>query len=103
MDHYDLAPNEGIILRHEGAYHNQKFVPANSSGKSSELLLTNLNLIFIESKIKMFKPVYTVLKFPLNQIKIVNGQVQAFNFKEAERLDFAGPYAKWSRNVPVPM
>ena len=82
MDHYDLALNEGIILRHEGAYHNQKFVPANSSGKSSELLLTNLNLIFIESKIKMFKPVYTVLKFPLNQIKIVDGQVQAFILKK---------------------
>lgn len=59
-----LQPNEGILLQYEDVVHNHK---------STELVLTNMNLISVEPK-GLFKT--TVLKYPLNQIKVLNGQAQ---------------------------
>ena len=74
MEKYSLAPNEGIILQYDGVYHN---------GNHSEIVLTNQNLICVETNVKLLKKnTYNVLKFPVNQIKIVNGQVQASVIKE---------------------
>lgn len=74
MANYNLAPNEGIIIQYDGVYHNEK---------ESEIILTNQNLICIEENSALFKKTtYNVLKFPLNQIKVVNGQAQASVIKD---------------------
>lgn len=73
MANYNLAPNEGIIIQYDDVYHNRK---------RSEIVLTNQNLICVETNSGMFKTTYNVLKFPVNQIKVVNGQAQASVIKK---------------------
>ena len=73
MANYSLAANEGIIIQYEGVYHNRK---------QSEIVLTNQNLICVEATRGMFKTTYNVFKFPVNQIKVVDGQAQASVVKE---------------------
>lgn len=73
MENYSLAPNEGIVIQYDGVYHNRK---------PSEIVLTNQNLICVETNSGMFKTTYNVLKFPISQIKIVNGQAQASVIKD---------------------
>ncbi len=74
MSNYSLAPNEGIILQCDGVNHDHK---------CSELVLTNQNLICVETNSGLFKKTtYNVIKFPIRQIKVVNGQVQAFASKD---------------------
>lgn len=68
MANYSLAPNEGIIIQYDGVYHNKK---------RSEIILTNQNLICIETISGIFKTTYNALKFPVNQIKVIKGQAQA--------------------------
>lgn len=75
MKNYDLAPNEGIILQYDGVYHN---------GNQSEIVLTNQNLICVETNVKLLKNTYNVLKFPVSQVKIVNGQAQASVIKDRD-------------------
>ena len=70
-----LAPNEGIIIQYDGVYHNRKH---------SEIILTNYNLICIETNNGIFKTTYNTFKFPLNQIKVVNGQAQVSVIKDGE-------------------
>ncbi len=72
MANYSLAPNEGIIIQYDKVYHNRK---------DSEIVLTNQNLICVETNNGLFKTTHNVLKFPTNQIKVVNGQAQVFAFK----------------------
>lgn len=72
MANYNLAPNEGIIIQYDGAYHNRK---------DCEIVLTNQNLICVEEN-GVFKKTYNVLKFPVNQIKVVDGQAQASVLKD---------------------
>lgn len=69
MANYTLSPNEGIILQCDEVYHNRK---------RSELILTNLNLICVEEKAGFLKTTYNEIKYPLNQIKVVDGQAQVF-------------------------
>ena len=73
MNNYSLALNEGIIIQCDKIYHNKK---------PSELILTNLNLICVETNSAIFKKSYNVLKIPVNQIKVIDGQAQAFVVKE---------------------
>lgn len=69
MANYTLSQNEGIILQCDTVMHNRK---------QSELILTNQNLICVESKPGFLKTTYNETKYPLNQIKVVNGQAQVF-------------------------
>ncbi len=73
MVNYNLAPNEGIIIQYDGVYHNDKH---------SEIILTNQNLICVETNSGIFKTTYNVLRFPVNQIKVINGQAQASIIKD---------------------
>lgn len=73
MANYSLAANEGIIIQYDGVSHNKK---------RSEIVLTNQNLICVETNSGMFKTTYNVLKFPVNQIKVVNGQAQVSVIKD---------------------
>lgn len=75
MANYDLSPNEGIIIQYDGVYHNRKH---------SEIVLTNQNLICIEANKGMFKTTYNTLKFPVDQIKIINGEAQASVIKNGD-------------------
>lgn len=75
MANYSLAPNEGIIIQYDGVYHNHK---------RSEIILTNQNLICVETNSGIFKTTYNVIKFPVNQIKVVNGQAQASAVKDGD-------------------
>lgn len=75
MANYSLAPNEGIIIQYDGVYHNRK---------RSEIVLTNQNLICVETNSGMFKTTYNTLKFPINQIKVINGQAQASVTKDGD-------------------
>lgn len=75
MENYSLAPNEGIIIQYDGVYHNRKF---------SNIVLTNQNLICVETNGGIFKTTYNELKFPVNQIKVVNGQAQASVIKDGD-------------------
>lgn len=75
MANYSLGPNEGIIIQYEGVYHNRKH---------SEIVLTNQNLICVEANRGVFKTTYNTLKYPVNQIKVVNGQAQASVMKDGD-------------------
>lgn len=66
----NLQPNEGIIIQSVGVLHGGVM-----ASYIDELVLTNLNVIYI--KRGLFGGVKSIQKFPLDQIKIVNGQVQA--------------------------
>lgn len=77
MEKFNLAPNEGIILRYDEVLHN---------GKGSEIVLTNLNLICIEANKAIFKTTYNVLKYPIGQIKVVGGKPQVAVVKNKDGL-----------------
>ncbi len=66
---YVLQPNEGIILQSI----NVKCV--GESDSSDELILTNLNIIYIDRGV-FSKKIKKVQYFPLNKLKKVNGKVQ---------------------------
>lgn len=75
MADYSLGSSEGIILQYDGVYHNRKL---------SEIVLTNQNLICIEANRGVFKTTYNTLKYPVNQIKVVNGQAQASVIRDGD-------------------
>lgn len=72
MDKYNLQPNESFILNKENVLHG------NTSG---ELILTNLNLVYITSK-GVFRTTYITQLYPINQIKVFNGKAQAILGKD---------------------
>lgn len=73
MSNLNLQSNESIILQKDAVYHGNEMV---------ELYLTNLNIIYALKGI--FGNVKKIQKLPLNQIKIVNGRVQAFLGNESK-------------------
>lgn len=68
---YKLSINEAFIMRYERVSHGNKI---------GELVLTNLNLIFVTTK-GVFRTVYIVEKFPISEIKQYNGEFQIFSSK----------------------
>ena len=66
MANYDLLPNEFVLVKDENAVRGRA---------SIELILTNLNLVVV-TKRALGKPRGSET-FPLNQIKVHNGQAQA--------------------------
>ena len=65
---YALQPNEVVILKDENVKHG-------GSSYTDELILTNLNLLVVKKG--MFGRSKGVLTFPLDQIKVYDGQAQA--------------------------
>jgi hypothetical protein len=74
MANYNLQPNESIILKNENVYYGKT---------SGELILTNLNLVFITTK-GMLKKKYVTKKYPVNQIKVFNEKAQVMLGKEGK-------------------
>ena len=63
MADYNLLQNEAVIIRNDNVYH-----PIGKKlGELGELVLTNMNLIYVRKGI--FGGTKETLKFPLNQIK----------------------------------
>jgi len=72
MTKYNLQPNESFILNSEHVY---------SGNTNGELVLTNLNLVYIISK-GIFKTTYIPQIYPINQIKVFKGKAQAILGKD---------------------
>jgi hypothetical protein len=71
MAKYNLLPNEAVLLREDGIFHGK--------GLSGELILTNVNLVIMKEG--LFGGSKGSRIFPLNQIKVYNGRVQALSGK----------------------
>lgn len=68
---YALEANEGIVLQYDGVYHNKK---------KAEIVLTNRNFVCIE-KLKG-RNNYNVIKYPISQIKVIDGQAKVSVIKD---------------------
>jgi hypothetical protein len=74
MTDFTLQPNEGVILKSEGGvYLTDK--KNRSNAHTAELILTNLNLIWIKTY-GMFGNKKETQYYPLNQIKVIDGKAQ---------------------------
>lgn len=76
MRNLKLHQNESIILQNDSVYHYFD----DGSCEEGELYLTNLNIIFVEDPEGENK----IKKYPLEQIKIFNGQVQAILGRDSD-------------------
>ena len=74
MADYNLLPNESVIMKNENVYHGKI---------SGELVLTNLNLIFVTTK-GTFKKTNITQQYPVNQIKLFDGKAQAIPGKKGD-------------------
>lgn len=73
MNELQLQPNESVLLQEDGV-----LCKGLSKSYSDELYLTNINLILVRNiKKGMFGKAKETDKFPLSQIKIINGEIQA--------------------------
>ncbi|MDH6365147.1 hypothetical protein M2139_002169 [Enterococcus sp. PF1-24] len=70
MSEYKLQQNEALIMK------NERIAQGKSSTLNDELLLTNLNLIWISKG--LFGKVKTIQRYPINQIKVFEDQPQIF-------------------------
>lgn len=77
MVNLNLQQNEAIIIHSTGVLHGGFM-----SAYTDELVLTNLNVIYINKG--MLGKVKNIQKFPLNQIKIINGQPQVMMGKNSQ-------------------
>ena len=75
MVDYSLLPNEGVLLKNESVWHPI----GKRNGNIGELILTNLNLIYLKKS--AFGGIKEVLK--LNQIKIIDDNVQVIISKSS--------------------
>lgn len=76
MAKYSLQSNEVVILKEESVAHGS-FLAA----YTSELILTNLNLVLVKKGI--LGNGKGILVFPIKQIKVYNGQAQALVGKKS--------------------
>jgi len=81
MVNYNLEPNESIVIQSTG-------VRCEGGGLmtwyTDELILTNMNIIHVSKG--MFGNTKRVQKYPLNQVKIINGETQAIMGKSSNGM-----------------
>ena len=81
MVNYNLAPNETILIQSTAVLcESGGFMAA----YTDELILTNINIIHVSKG--MFGNTKGVKKYPLNQVKIVNGEAQAIMGKSSNGM-----------------
>lgn len=80
MAKFNLMPNESIILKSEGVMYGGLM-----AAYTDELILTNQNIILVKKGI--IGNVKNVKKFPVNQIKMYNGEPQAIVRKNQNGLN----------------
>ncbi|PFG05241.1 PH domain-containing protein [Bacillus sp. es.034] len=74
MAKYNLEPNESILIQHTGVLRETGSLLMKPF--TDELILTTKNIIWISKG--MFGNTKGVHKYPLNQVKVINGEVQTF-------------------------
>lgn len=74
MNKANIPHNETVLIRNDQVYHN---------GEGGELVLTKSNLYFTYSK-GTFITKYLTQKYPINQIKLFNGQAHIILEKEGK-------------------
>ena len=68
MENYTLLPNESVLYRNNDCKILNKYEKSNA-----ELILTNLNLVFVKKTKKMFtKEEISIETYPIEEIKIYN-------------------------------
>jgi hypothetical protein len=70
MANYNLQPNESIIMKSTGIIYGNGILNSNQD----ELILTNLNIILVQKGV--MGNTKNIQSFPVNQIKMFNGQAQ---------------------------
>jgi len=70
MRKYNLQPNEVVVLKSNRVLHGGVMATY-----TDELILTNLNVVLISKNI--FNKTKNIQTYPVNQIKVFDGQVQA--------------------------
>ena len=76
MAKYSLQPNEAVLLKDESVAHGGFF-----AGYTDELILTNLHLVLVKKG--LFGNGKGIRTFPINQVKVHDGQAQALIGKKA--------------------
>lgn len=76
MPQYNLQPNEVMVLTEARVAHGGTF-----AGYTDELILTNLNLVLVKKGVLGNSKGIRV--FPLNEVKVYNGQAQAMVGRKA--------------------
>jgi hypothetical protein len=71
---YNLEPNESILIQRTGVLRETGSLLMKPF--TDELILTNKNIIWISKG--MFGNTKGVQKYPLNQVKVINGEAQTF-------------------------
>jgi hypothetical protein len=79
---YNLEPNESILIQSTGVLRETGNLLM--KGYTDELILTNMNIIWISKG--MFGNTKGVQKYPLNQVKVINGEAQAFVGKSSNGM-----------------
>lgn len=75
MENFVLQPNESVLYKGEGRFANRN--ESLLSTKRLEIILTNLNLVFIEKTKKVFSQEQVIVEtHPIEEIKIYNGVPQ---------------------------
>lgn len=82
---YSMQASEVVLLKDDCVAH------AGRSSYSDELILTNLNLVVLKKK-GMFGSAKEVRTFPVDQIKVYNGQAQALIGKSRHGSDLLEVY-----------
>jgi hypothetical protein len=77
MANYNLQPNESIIMKSDRVSHKEGIF---SAYYTDELILTNLNIVLISKG--AFGNTKNIQTYPVNQIKVFNGQAQAILAKQ---------------------
>jgi LSD1 subclass zinc finger protein len=81
MAKYNLEPSESILIQSTGVLCEGGGL---LNAYTDELILTNMNIIHVSKG--MFGNIKRVQKYPLNQVKIINGQAQAIMGKGSNSM-----------------
>jgi hypothetical protein len=83
MANYELLPNEAVLIKDDRVYRER--TSSRERGSSIDLILTNLNLVLVSTNTGFFKTTTETETFPINQIKVHNGQAQALLSKSGSK------------------
>lgn len=81
MVKYNLEPNESILMQRTGVLRETGTL---MKLYTDELILTNKNIIWVSKG--MFGNTKGVQKYPLNQVKVIGGEAQAFVGKSSNGM-----------------
>jgi hypothetical protein len=81
MGKYNLEPSESVLIQSIGVLCEGSGL---MTGYTDELILTNMNIIHVSKG--MFGNIKRVQKYPLNQVKIINGEAQAIMGKSSNGM-----------------